>query len=201
MNLAGIPRSVRRRPPDDHPPLTDEQQAKFLRESSTGVYLASSVGACLGEVVTPTGFRRYLEELRQAVGASSHPLAQMLWEQFAMAHHNLGRLYSQASGSKTIVEVQTYSAILIKLHAELRLLGETLLRLSKADTNKADDDASNRDEKADCRARPKDSGKQITELTNNEAGGSDEPNVVPFTQSAPRRRRPQKSTAATGAFG
>ena len=179
--------------------LTDEQQAEFLRESSAGVYLSSSVGACLGNVVTPTGFKRYLEELRQAAGDSTNPLTQMLWEQFAMAHHNLGRLYSQASQSKTLDEIQTYSAILLKLHAELRLLGETLHRLSKHDTTEATHEASSSDNQADCRARPKDSGKQDTQLTS-KAGGTDEPTVVPFTQSAPRRRRAAKSTAATGAY-
>ncbi len=166
------------------PPLTDEQQAKFLRESSTGVYLSSSVGACLGDVVTPTGFKRYLEELRQAAGNSTHPLEQMLWEQFAMAHHNLGRIYSQASGSKTINEVQIYSAVLIKLHAELRLLGETLNRMSKHDTSEVAHEAPKPGKKANSGDRSQVSGKQNTQLTGNEAGESDEPTVVPFTESA-----------------
>ena len=180
------------------PPLTDEQQAKFLRESSTGVYLASSVGACLGDIVTPTGFKRYLEELRQAAGASSHPLAQMLWEQFAMAHHNLGRLYSQASGSKTIDEVQVYSAVIIKLQSELRQLGETLGRMSKGATGRT---AEKSQSPSKTQFSSTSSQNSDTELTNNEAGGSDVPTVVPFTESAPRRRRAAKSTAAAGAFG
>ena len=183
------------------PALTEEQQAKFLRESSTGVYLASSVGDCLGNVVTPAGFTIYMDELRQGAGNTTSPLVQMLWEQFAMAHHNLGRIYSQASGSKSIEEVQTYSAILIKLHAELRLLGETLNRMSKQDTSEASQDTSKPGKKANGRPLPPGSGTQNTQLTGNYAGESDEPTVIPITQSPTRRRRSEKSTVAARAYG
>ena len=183
------------------PPLTDEQQAKFLRESSAGVYLSSSVAACLGNAVTPTGFKRYLADIRKSAGASAHPLAQMLWEQFALAHHNLGRLYSQASQSKTLDEIQTYSAILLKLHAELRLLGETLHKLSKPNTNEANHEAPPSGQKPDVRARPEGFEKQNTEETSNAVGDSDEPTVIPITESSSRRRRAAKSTAAPGAYG
>lgn len=182
------------------PTLTEEQQAKFLRESSAGVYLASSVGECLGNVVTAPGFRRYLEELRQAAGNPTDPLQQMLWEQFAMAHHNLGRLYHQASGSKTVDEVQTYSAVLLKLHSELRQLGETLHRMSKSGLGGVGG-SSTQPSSSMTADRPTDSGERDTQLTGNKAGGVDEPTVIPFTEPAPRRRRPAKSTAAARAYG
>ncbi|MCX7410105.1 MAG: hypothetical protein NTZ32_18665 [Planctomycetales bacterium] len=180
--------------------LTDAQQAAFLRNSSASVYLTSSVGACLGNVVTPTGFRLYLEGLRQAAGNPTDPLQQMLWEQFAMAHHNLGRLYHRASGSATIDEATAYASIIIKLHAELRLLSETLHRLSKPGLAKTADTPPSRQGQSMAAARPADLENSNTQLTSNEAGEPDEPNVLPFAEPTARRRRPPKSVAATRAF-
>ena len=73
--------------------LSVEQQAQFLRDSSAGVYLSASVGACLGNTISPPGFKAYLDQLLISAGDSVHPLTRMMWEQFAMGHHNLGRLY------------------------------------------------------------------------------------------------------------
>lgn len=181
--------------------LTDAQQAAFLRDSSASVYLTSSVGACLGNVVTPTGFRLYLEELRQAAGNPTDPLQQMVWEQYVMAHHNLGRLYHRASGSATIDEAAVYSSIIIKLHAELRLLSETLHRLSKPGVAKTADTPPSRRGQSMAAARPADFENSNTQLTSNEAGEPDEPNVIPFIEPASRRRRSPKSVAASRTFG
>jgi len=178
--------------------LTDAQQAAFLRDSSASVYLTSSVGACLGNVVTPTGFRLYLEELRQAAGNPTDPLQQMLWEQFAMAHHNLGRLYHQASGAKTIDEVQIYYAVTLKLHAELRQLGETLHRLSKSERSSAASSSKQPSMTADL---PTDSGGRDTQQGSTESEGTDDRTIIPFTESQPRRRRSPKSVAASRTFG
>ena len=177
--------------------LTDEQQAEFLRDSAAGLYLSASVGPCLGNQITPTGFKQYLADLRQSAGASSNPLVQLLWEQFSLAHHNLGRLYSQASQSKTIDEMQAYSMVIIKLHAELRLLGETLNRLQKPGEAHAADDHDRRK----SAARRGNSESRDIKLGSNESGDADDRTVIPFTEPTPRRRRPTKSTASAGAFG
>ncbi len=177
-------------------PLSDEQQAAFLRDSSAGLYLSASVGPCLGNQITPTGFKQYLAELRQSAGSSSNPLEHLLWEQFALAHHNLGRLYAQASQSKIIDEMTAYSSIIIKLHAELRLLGETLARLAKSGANVANDPT---------RSKPappsRDSGDRDTKLGSKAIGDTDDRTVIPFTEPATRRRRSPKSTASARSFG
>ena len=181
--------------------LTDEQQAAFLRESSAAAYLATSAGPCFGDSITPAGFRQYLEDLRREAGSPTHPVPRMLIEQLAMVHHSAGRIHSRVAEAKTLDEFSAYSAVLVKLLAEQRLLGETLHRLSKHDTTEATHEAPRPNKKADRRSRPKDSGKQHTQLTSNAVGDSDEPTIVPITQSTPRRRRAAKSTAAAGAFG
>ena len=177
--------------------LSVEQQAQFLRESSAGVYLSASVGACLGNTISPLGFKEYLDELRASAGDSVHPLTRMMWEQFAMGHHNLGRLYSRAAQSTTIDEMTAYSAIIVKLHAELRLLSETLHRLNKPGLAAAADEHP-QSKKA---SRPADFENSNTQLTSNEAGEPDEPNVIPFIEPASRRRRSPKSVAASRTFG
>ncbi len=177
--------------------LSVEQQAQFLRDSSAGVYLSASVGACLGNTISPVGFKAYLDQLLISAGDSAHPLTRMMWEQFAMGHHNLGRVYSRAAQSTTIDEMTAYSAIIVKLHAELRLLGETLHRLQKPGLAAAADEHP-QSKKA---SRPGDSENSNTQLTSNEAGEPDEPNVLPFAEPTARRRRSPKSVAAARTFG
>ncbi len=177
--------------------LTDTQQAAFLRDSSAGLYLSASVGPCLGNQVSPTGFKAYLDELRLSAGDSTHPLTRMMWEQFAMGHHNLGRLYSQASQSKTIDEMSAYSTVIVKMHTELRLLSETLHRLNKPGLAAAADEHP-QSKKA---SRPGDSGERDTQLRSKATEDHHEPSILPFTESQPRRRRSPKSVAAARTFG
>ena len=177
--------------------LSVEQQAQFLHDSSAGVYLSASVGACLGNTISPPGFKAYLDQLLISAGDSAHPLTRMMWEQFAMGHHNLGRLYSRAAQSTTIDEMTAYSAIIVKLHAELRLLSETLHRLHKPGVAECPPCQHGQSKPA---ARPADFENSNTQLTSNEAGEPDEPNVIPFIEPASRRRRSPKSVAAARAF-
>ncbi len=177
--------------------LSVEQQAHFLLDSSAGVYLSSSVGACLGNTISPHGFKAYLDELRLSAGDSAHPLTRMMWEQFAMGHHNLGRLYSRAAQSTTIEEMTAYSSIIVKLHTELRLLSETLHRLNKPGLA-ASADEHPQSKKAAC---PRDSGEPDTKLGSKAAGDTDDRTVIPFTESQPRRRRPTKSAASARSYG
>ncbi len=176
--------------------LSVEQQAQFLRDSSAGVYLSASVGACLGNTISPLGFKAYLDQLLISAGDSAHPLTRMMWEQFAMGHHNLGRLYSRAAQSTTIEEMTAYSTVVVKMHSELRLLSETLHRLNKPGLAAAADERS-QSKKA---SRPRDSENSNTQQGSTESGDTEEPNVLPFTESQPRRRRSPKSVAATRAF-
>ena len=176
--------------------LSVEQQAQFLHDSSAGVYLSASVGACLGNTISPVGFKAYLDQLLISAGDSAHPLTRMMWEQFAMGHHNLGRLYSRAAQSTTIEEMTAYSTVVVKMHSELRLLSETLHRLNKPGLAAAADERP-QSKKA---SRPADLENSNTQLTSNEAGEPDEPNVIPFIEPASRRRRSPKSVAAARAF-
>ena len=177
--------------------LSVEQQAQFLRDSSAGVYLSASVGACLGNTISPPGFKAYLDQLLISAGDSVHPLTRMMWEQFAMGHHNLGRLYSQASQSKTIDEMSAFSAVIVKMHAELRLLGETLHRLNKPGLAAAADDHT----RPKSAAPSKSSGERDTQQGSKPTGDDHEPSILPFTESQPRRRRSPKSVAAARTFG
>lgn len=187
--------------PEAITPLSDEQQSTLLRESSAAVYLNASVGTCFGGSVTVAGFKQYLADLRQSAGSSSHPLEQMLWEQFAMAHHNLGRLYARAAESKMIDEVQIYSVVLLKLHAELRLLGESLHRMAKAEASGKADGVSNQPQQSKLNGPVQASGKPNTELTSNAEELHHEPHVIPFAQSPARRRRSPQSASLARSHG
>ena len=187
--------------PESSSPLSSEQQSLFMRESSAAVYLNASVGTCFGDSVTVAGFKQYLAELRQLAGNSSHPLEQMLWEQFALAHHNLGRLYSLATESKTIDEVQTYSVVILKLHAELRLLGESLHRMARAEASGKADGVSNQPQPSKLNAPVQAPGKPNTELTGNAEALHHEPHVIPFAQSPARGRRSPQSASLARSHG
>ena len=180
--------------------LTDAQQAAFLRESAGGLYLSASVGPCLGNHITPAGFKEYLANLRQSAGSSSNPLEQLLWEQLALGHHNLGRLYSRAAEAKTIDEVGCYSSITNKLHGELRLLSETLHRIQKSGGATAADNSSSPHKQTMAAARPADLENSNTQQGSKPTGDDHEPSILPFTESQPRRRRSPKSVAAARAF-
>ncbi len=180
--------------------LTDTQQAAFLRDSSAGLYLSASVGPCLGNQISPTGFKEYLANLRQSAGSSSNPLEQLLWEQLALGHHNLGRLYSRAAEAKTIDEVGCYSSITNKLHGELRLLSETLHRIQKSGGATAADNSSSPHKQTMAAARPADLENSNTQQGSKPTGDDHEPSILPFTESQPRRRRSPKSVAAARAF-
>ena len=187
--------------PESSSPLSSEQQSMFMRESSAAVYLNASVGTCFGDSVTVAGFKQYLAELRQLAGNTSHPLEQMLWEQFALAHHNLGRLYSLATESKSIDEVQTFSAVILKLHAELRLLGESLYRISKSEAGGKVDGVSNQSQQSKLNGPVQALGKSNTKLTSNAEELHHEQHVIPFSKSPARGRRSPQSASLSRSHG
>ncbi len=115
-------------PPSD---LTDEekqnldqiiQQATILRELSGGLCLAKILKEDFGSKVGITGFQYYRDQLFRDAGNPDDPIERMLIEQLAFAHHNLARLYIQATSATTPKQTEIYYAAAARLLSEFRRL-------------------------------------------------------------------------------
>ena len=95
-----------------------DQQATIIRST----FFASSMAAAIGtfNLVTPTGYRAFLDQLTHDAGDPTDPLEIMQLEQLAMAHFRIGELHSRAADAKDAKVVEVFSSAATQLTAEFR---------------------------------------------------------------------------------
>ena len=118
-------------PPEIPPDLPPEQHEAFLRhhglatnlrEKSAAMYMQGSAAPLLAKHTDADICQTYLERLREDAGVRGDPVEQILVEQLALAHHNLGRLYVKAAESQSIEQAECFNNAAARLLGELRRL-------------------------------------------------------------------------------
>src|SRR3954454_2626793 len=78
-------------------PLSAAEKAQRLRDLGPAVYLYGSSAALLGENMDVDTWKVYVDGFLEELDSPADPVARMLAEQLALAHHALGRLYVLAA--------------------------------------------------------------------------------------------------------
>jgi hypothetical protein len=80
--------------------------------------MASSIA--VGNGVTASGFKVYLDRLLEQAGDPSDPLERMMVQQIALAHHRIAQLHAKAAEARTVDAAKQYSVVAIRLTGEAR---------------------------------------------------------------------------------
>ncbi len=120
-------------PPTNETEISPEQHHEMVqgmsdavRDKASATYLAASAERVLGSHILPQAYAPYMEKLLVDCGNPVDPIEQMLVEQIAMAHHNIGRLHVQAARAETIQQANAYNSSAARLLAEFRRTVSTL---------------------------------------------------------------------------
>src|SRR5262249_3433228 len=84
------------------------------------------------ESIDVASCQAYLRTLLQDAGDPADPIARMLIEQLAMAHHTIGRLHFRAAMREGLAEVVAYHSALARLMSEFRKSSLALQSLRQA---------------------------------------------------------------------
>jgi hypothetical protein len=105
----------------------DEQQdylrrfglAQNVKHKTGAIYLRATACETLKSLPLE-GFVEYVDQLMVEAGEPKDPIERLLIEQIGLAHHNIGRLYIQASSADTLEQAKVYNAAATRLLAEFR---------------------------------------------------------------------------------
>jgi hypothetical protein len=95
-----------------------EEQAVIIKD-----YLFPSImSPCieLGQMVTPAGYKLYLDGLVRESGVQDDPFAVMLAQQLALMHFRVADLHYKSATATGIAEIEAYAAAAARLEAEFR---------------------------------------------------------------------------------
>jgi hypothetical protein len=111
--------------PDQSQPEDEEQRtlrglADNLRNKTAAAYLSVAAAGTPGSSLPPQAFAEYMQQLLAEAGNPRDPIERMLIEQIALAHHNIGRLYSRAASAQHLDQAKAYYAASVRLLAEFR---------------------------------------------------------------------------------
>ena len=95
-------------------------QADLIRDAAFAALMASSVP--IGKEVAASGFKVYLDRLREESGNPNDPIERMMIEQIAMAHFRIGQLHARAESAKTAEESKIFLGAAARLTSEFRRL-------------------------------------------------------------------------------
>jgi hypothetical protein len=97
-----------------------EQKATQLREVVPAAYVYGAAAGLFQDAIDLPSCQVYLQQLLQQAGNPSDPIARMILEQLAMAHHAIGRLHVRAATRTSLAEVVAYHGVLARLMGEFR---------------------------------------------------------------------------------
>ncbi len=106
--------------------LLHHAQAYVLAHQSAAIYVSSSAYGTIRKSYSPQIFTIYLAKLLEDCGDPEDPIARMLIEQLALAHHIIGRLYIRAAESQDAQRAAVYDKAAARLLGELRRLALAL---------------------------------------------------------------------------
>jgi hypothetical protein len=104
---------------DNGNPSLVEKQATHLRNSAASLFMFASMNTVLAGLDVAS-FRTYRDRLIEDYGSPTDPVVCMLLEQLALAHLNVGQLFSKASTTSSVECSSAYLAAAIRLMAEYR---------------------------------------------------------------------------------
>ncbi len=107
-------------------PELAQQFAYSLRHRVAAIYLQASAGKTWTLDVPVDAYTLYMQQLLKDAGSPGDPVEQMLVEQLAMAHHNIGRLHANAAVVKDLQQIKAYNSAAVRLLAEFRRMAEAL---------------------------------------------------------------------------
>ena len=97
-----------------------EQKATRLRDVVPAAYVYGATAGLFQDAIDLASCQVYLHQLLQEAGNPADPIARMMIEQLAMAHHAIGRLHVRAATRDSLPEVVAYHGVLARLMSEFR---------------------------------------------------------------------------------
>jgi hypothetical protein len=111
--------------------LTTVQKAAQLRDVVPASYIYAAAAGLFHGAVDVASCQVYLHQMFQEAGNPVDPVARMMIEQLAMAHHAIGRLHVRAATRESLAEVVAYHGVLARLMSEFRKTSLALQGLRK----------------------------------------------------------------------
>jgi hypothetical protein len=104
------------------PALSAAEKAARLRDVAPAAYLYGAAAPVCGEARDVEAWKLYVDDFLKGLGVSgaAGPVARMMAEQLAMAHHAVGRLHVRAAARTSPAEVAAYHAAVGRLMTEFR---------------------------------------------------------------------------------
>jgi hypothetical protein len=106
--------------PSPAPALTAAEKAQRLRDLGPAVHLYGAMAPLLGDAFDVEAWKVYMDGFLQELGPLADPVARMMAEQLALAHHCLAHLHIRAASRLSAPEVAAYSGAIGRLMAEFR---------------------------------------------------------------------------------
>jgi hypothetical protein len=97
-----------------------EQKAANLRDVVPAAYLYGAATGLFQDGIDVASCQAYLRALLRDAGDPADPIARMMIEQLAMAHHTIGRLHFRAATREGLAEIVAYHSALARLMSEFR---------------------------------------------------------------------------------
>lgn len=130
------------KPPPPPPRVTSpEEKAVQLRDVVPAAYVYAATASLFPATVDVAGCQAYLRQLLREAGDPADPIARMMVEQLAMAHHAIGRLHVRAATRDGLTEVVAYHGMLARLMSEFRkttLALQSLLKRAGEQTGRSE---------------------------------------------------------------
>lgn len=176
-----------------------ERGAAFLRDGIFASSLLATVDKNVAEAIPATAFQLYREALLNDLdGQHTDPLAVMLAEQLSCSHHSVLRLQARAGQAQSADEIQMLSNAASQLMGEFRRSAVIFRELqSRSRVNGSPVRASKIENGERCQPQGElvdaQNNRPRTELRGNQSPHESRETIVPFQESASRRRRKTKS--------
>jgi hypothetical protein len=95
------------------------REAAIIRDLVFPACMAASLGLS-EQTATASGFKVFLDKLKEDAGAGDDPIVAMLLEQLALAHLRIADLHSKAQEARQLEAVAVYSSAAARLTGEFR---------------------------------------------------------------------------------
>jgi hypothetical protein len=94
--------------------------ASNVRNTGAAAFLYGSMAGLFGDVLDKDVYQAYRDRLLQDFGDVTDPVVEMMVEQLALAHLNIGRLHVRAANAASVDEAKAYNAAAARLMGEFR---------------------------------------------------------------------------------
>jgi len=107
-------------PPEPAPTLSSAEKAQRLRDVGFAARLYASSAPLLADALDIESWKIYADKFLEELGSPTDPVARMMAEQLALAHHTIANLHIRAASRLAPQEVAAFFGAIARLMAEFR---------------------------------------------------------------------------------